>query len=836
MPERQFFIGRAVDIESGKPTDQQVLYNPADLVTHGIITGMTGSGKTGLGVGFLEEAALSGIPAIVLDPKGDMTNLLLHFPELAPGDFEPWIDPEAARRVGKPLGQLAAETAASWRNGLGQWGLGRDQLIALRDSAGFTIYTPGSTAGVPVNVLASFSAPGLDWDEHREILRERISTIVTALLTLVGVAVTDPLRSREHILLSNVLEHAWSEQRSLDLHQLILETSTPPFDRLGAFPLDSVYPQKDRFELAMLLNNFLASPSFQTWIEGESLDIGALLYLPDGRPRHSVFYLAHLSEQERMFFVTLLFAAIEGWMRAQRGTGMLRLLVYFDEIMGYMPPIANPPSRPVLLRMLKQARAFGVGLLLATQNPVDVDYKALSNAGTWLIGRLQTEQDKNRLVDGLRSASGSIDINEVERIISGLPKRTFYLHSVHRSKPTLLSTRWVLNYLAGPVTRGQIPALNALAGAAPPAAAGSRTGAAAGPSAPGWAAPQQAAPSRPAEGDDRPELPGFAAQPPAVSGLEETFVPASIPVERAARASGMAGGWKAAGTLYRPALYALAEVRYLHRQMSLDYSRQVDALVLEGKPGRADWDASAGSVEQASLSTDGIPGARFEGLPSWLGDTKSVNALRKDFADWVYRAGTIRIRANQQLKVYAPPDVSEAEYARMCREAAQEGWARERDKIEDTYRRKLETLQQKVHRQELEVAESKADVDARRSDELTTGLAAVMGMLGGRRRNFSTNVTKRRMTAKAKSDLQQETADLQALQRDLERTQAELAEKLREVDERWGNTAERVSEVPLAPTRSNIYVERFALAWLPHHIVEGGGQYLVLPAYEVRAR
>ncbi len=835
MPDKQFFIGRAVDMGTGKPTDEPVLYNPADLTTHGIITGMTGSGKTGLGVGFLEEAALAGIPAIVIDPKGDMTNLLMHFPDLAPGDFAPWIDPEAARRSGKTHDQLAMETALAWRNGLSQWGLGREQLVALRDSAGFTIYTPGSASGVPVNVLASFSAPGLDWEEHKEILRERIATIVTALLTLVGVTVTDPLRSREHILLSNVLEHAWSEGRSLDLHKLILETSTPPFDRLGAFPLENVYPQRDRFELAMLLNNFLASPSFQTWIEGETLDIGALLYTAGGRPRHSVFYLAHLSEQERMFFVTLLFAAVESWMRAQRGTGHLRLLMYFDEIMGYMPPVANPPSRPVLLRMLKQARAFGVGLLLATQNPVDVDYKALSNAGTWLIGRLQTEQDKNRLMDGLRSASGNIDIAEVGKIISGLPKRTFYLHSVHRSKPALLSTRWVLNYLAGPVTRSQIPALNALVGQPDGPAAGT-TAAAGTPGtqqAGGWGPAQQAGAGSASGPAEAQPLPGFGGQPPVVSGLEQAFVNQSLTAEQAARSTGLAGGWTAAGILYRPALLAAGEVHYRQRNYGLDYTRRITALVSEPQPGLSEWDGSMCNLDVAALATEGTPGARYEALPSWLGDSRSIAPMRKEFADWIYREGTIRVRANEQLKVYAPPEVSDAEFARLCREAARKGRDAESAKVQRTYERKIDSLRQKVRRQELDVAEAKADVEARRQDELSQGLATVMGMLGGRRRrSFSSNVNKRRMTTKARNDLTQEIADLEALQRDVSRMEAEMDNALREVDGRWEAAADRVTEVPIAPARSNIYVERFAVAWLPHHIIQAGGQYLTLPAHE----
>ena len=399
-----FYIGKKYDLAKGKLLEEQVIYDPADLTTHGFVTGMTGSGKTGLCIGLLEEAALEGIPAIMIDPKGDLTNLLLHFPDFKPEDFKPWIDPDVVRRENKDMDTVAAETAAEWKNGLEQWGLTSDDVRKLQDSVDFTVYTPGSTAGQPVSILSSFKAPDISWEENSEVLREEISSTVTAVLGLVGMNDIDPLRSREHILMANILEYAWSQGKSLDMNALILQVQNPPFERLGAFPVDNLFPAKERMDLAMLLNNFLASPSFQTWIEGVPLDVPSFLYSSDGKPRHSIFYLAHLPENERMFFVTLLFASIEAWMRMQRGTGSLRALIYFDEIVGYLPPVANPPSRPIMLRMLKQARAFGVGLLLATQNPVDLDYKALSNAGTWFIGRLQTERDKARLLDGLESA------------------------------------------------------------------------------------------------------------------------------------------------------------------------------------------------------------------------------------------------------------------------------------------------------------------------------------------------------------------------------------------------------------------------------------------------
>src|SRR5512146_3068951 len=465
MTDSNFYLGRAYDPIKQTVTEKEITYDPADLTTHAVVTGMTGSGKTGLCIDLLEEAALQGIPAIIIDPKGDLTNLILHFPDLAPQDFQPWIDADLARRAGKSLEQLATDASISWRAGLKEWGIPQEKILALKNAAQFAIFTPGSDAGIPVSVLSSLAVPEIPWKDNREILREKIASTVTALLGLVGYNDIDPLRSREHILLANIFETAWSQGRDVELAELILQTQTPPFEKLGAFPVDTFFPAKDRMELAMVLNNILASPAFETWREGQPLDIASMLYTEDGHPRHSIFYLAHLSDAERMFFVTLLLSSVETWMRTQTGSSSLRALLYMDEIYGYLPPQRNPPSKQPLLRMLKQARAFGLGLLLATQNPVDVDYKALSNAGTWFIGKLQTEQDKNRLLDGLESAAGSISRIVFDKLISSLGKRVFVLHNVHTARPQVFQTRWTMNFLAGPLTRVQVPALNALVGA-----------------------------------------------------------------------------------------------------------------------------------------------------------------------------------------------------------------------------------------------------------------------------------------------------------------------------------------------------------------------------------
>ena len=450
-----FHIGYAIDPVTGKPGADEVVVGSSDLTTHGVVVGMTGSGKTGLAVVLLEEALLSGIPTLVLDPKGDMTNLALVFPDLAPASFRPWVSEAEAQAAGLSPDAYAEKQATIWREGLASNGIGPERLKALKDAADVTIYTPGSTAGVPLNVIGSLRAPKLSWDTEAEALRDEIEGTVTSLLALVGIQ-ADPLSSREHVLLSNLIENAWRSGRDLDLGGLIGEIQSPPLRKLGVFEIDQFFPPADRTKLAFTLNSLVASPSFAAWGEGEPLDPQRLLFTADGKPRCAVVYLAHLSEEERQFVVTLVFSKLVTWMRGQEGTPDLRALAYMDEVFGYVPPSASPPAKKPILTIFKQGRAFGLGLVLSTQNPVDLDYKAMSNAGTWLVGRLQTENDKARVLEGLRSAAGTTDVAELDKAIGGLGKRQFLLVSAKADAPRLLTTRWAMSYLCGPLTKEQV--------------------------------------------------------------------------------------------------------------------------------------------------------------------------------------------------------------------------------------------------------------------------------------------------------------------------------------------------------------------------------------------
>ncbi|MDP2995604.1 MAG: DUF87 domain-containing protein, partial [Anaerolineales bacterium] len=716
----KFYLGRLYDSTQAKVTDQPLQYDPADLTTHAVVTGMTGSGKTGLCIALMEEAALQGIPAILIDPKGDLTNLLLHFPDLAPQDFQPWLDPDLARRAGKSVEQASTDAALAWRNGLAEWGVTHERMMALKNAAGFAIYTPGSDAGFPVSVLSSLAAPGLDWASNREVLTERISSTVTAILGLVGFDNIDPIRSREHILLSNIFQSAWSQNKSLDLTELILQIQTPPFDKLGAFPMDTFFPAKDRMALALQINNILAAPSFELWRIGQPLDIAALLRAPDGRPRHSVFYLAHLPDAERMFFVTLLLSAVETWMRTQSGATSLRALLYMDEIYGYLPPTRNPSSKQPLLRMLKQARAFGLGLLLATQNPVDVDYKGLSNAGTWFIGKLQTEQDKQRLLDGLEStASGALERGTIDKLITGLGKRVFIMQNVHEKLPVVFQTRWTMNFLAGPMTRSQIPALNKLVGAGfqSPVSIIQSSVSGVQPAVSALeptAAPESFEPipvATPVPGDATSSSTilgpssagGSLTRPSAPAGIAEFFLPLNLSFTKAVAASGesLPADSTPAGLLYRPALIACAQVRFLDRKYNLDSEQVKSALVANpDKRGVIRWDDFVATVpDAAAMDPAPDPQARFASLDAPLSDAKLIAVLQRDFADWVYRTSKITVRSNQALGLYATPDVSLAVFITACADAAREARAAEMAKATTALDRQIKTLKDKIARE-----------------------------------------------------------------------------------------------------------------------------------------
>jgi hypothetical protein len=823
----KFYIGRAYDLKT-QDLKNPILYDPDDLTTHGVVVGMTGSGKTGLCIDILEEAALNGIPALLVDPKGDLTNLLLHFPDLAPEDFLPWVDADQARREGKSVEQLATEVAGLWSKGLEKWDITSERIDRVRQAADYAVYTPGSDAGFPVSILASLEAPTIPWDDHRELLREKISGTVTAVLGLVGVE-ADPVRSREHILLSNIFEEAWRSGQDLNMLELIRQVQNPPFGKLGAFEVDQFYPSDDRFELSMALNNLLAAPAFEIWTEGTALDIHSLLWSPDGKPRQSVFYLAHLPDNERMFFVTLLLTAVEAWMRSQPGSPSLRALLYFDEVYGFLPPVANPPSKPPLLRLLKQARAFGLGLLLTTQNPVDLDYKALSNAGTWFVGKLQTEQDKARLLDGLEGVAvkeGEFIRAQVDKLISALGKRVFLLHNVHEKGPQVFHTRWAMAYLRGPITRTKLRELNDFVGA-------------------------KAAPSRVKEKveavAEMAEKPAPSVQPALVDTsttrptvpqrVEELFLPNNLTVAEALKLEGReAPGAKVAGLVYRPALLAQAAVRYLDRKIGLDHDKTVTALATDvSSRGVVRWEeVLTERVEPASLDRAPAPEAQFADIEAPLNDAKILKELEKDFLDYIYYSAGLRLPSNPALKLVAQPDMTEGGFRKQCAEAAQEGREAEEEGLKDKYEKKIKKVEDKLAKEERELAEDQAEAQARKIESYVGTAETLAGFLGfGRKRSISATISKHRMTKKSEADIEESKEEIEAFKRDLAEIEEELVEELEEIKERWGDAAAEIEETVITPYKKNIHLELFGVAWIPHWRLEIGSEVLEVKGHGV---
>ncbi len=804
-PKEDFYIGRSYDLASGETQDKKTFYDPDDLTTHGVVVGMTGSGKTGLCVDILEEAALAGIPALLVDPKGDITNLLLHFPNLAPEDFQPWIDPDEARRQDKPVETVAEETANLWRNGLKKWEISSDRIQKVAESVQYAIYSPGSTAGIPISILASLAAPDLEWAKNEEILREKISSTVTALLGLIG-ADADPLQSKEHILLSNIFEAGWSKGQDLDLVGLIGQTLDPPFSKLGAFELEQFYSKDERSELATDLNSLIASPSFQVWTQGQPLDIHELLWTPEGRPRHSVLYLAHLSDEERMFFVTLLLTAVEAYMRTQSGSSSLKTILYFDELFGYMPPVANPPSKEPLLRLLKQARAFGLGLLLVTQNPVDLDYKGLGNAGTWFIGKLQAERDKSRLLDGLEGAREGLERGELDRTVSAIDKRTFLLHNVHTDGQEIFKTRWAMAYLRGPITRARLGELNRLVGTDQPTVE--------------------------AEAQASVKTAVVGTRPTVPNSVEEYFLPNNQTVSEAIKAAGD-DDYAAKGLIYRPVLLAQANARILDRKLDLDHELAISAMVADAD--RVRWkDHLREPIPPEMIDREPISKAEYADLEAAMKDGKIIKQLKGDFADFVYYAAELTLFWNPELKLASQPGVSKEEFAQEVARAAQETRDEEAKELRRKYEKKIDALKAKLSREERELAEDQAEHSARKMEEMATHAENVLSLFGGSRsrRRVSGSLTKRRLSAKAKADVEESIQAIADFQRQLEDLEDELAEELDELDDQWIEAASEIDELVKTPKKKDIYIDLFGVAWLPHWQVEQGGEIQELPGFK----
>ena len=791
----QFYLGAHYDQATAScDKTQPLLYDSRDLTTHAVCVGMTGSGKTGLCLSLLEEAAIDGIPALCIDPKGDIGNLMLMFPNLAPEDFHPWVDAGEASRQGLDVAEFSRKTADQWREGLAEWGQSGERVKRLHGAAEVAIYTPASTAGRQLTVLKSFDAPADHVLNDPETLRDRITSAVAGLLGLLRID-ADPISSREHILLCSILDQAWRNRQSVDMGTLIRLIQTPPFTSVGFLDLESFYPKSDRFRLAMTLNNVLASPGFSAWLQGEPLDIQSLLYTSSGKPRIAILSIAHLSDAERMFFVTILLNEVVAWMRSQTGTSSLRALLYMDEVFGYFPPNANPSSKLPMLTLLKQARAFGLGVVLATQNPVDLDYKGLGNCGTWFLGRLQTDRDRMRVIEGLENAAASsgasFDRQQMEQILGGLGKRVFLMKNVHEAEPVVFQTRWTLSYLRGPMSRQQIETLMA-----PLKSEASETPAA-GSFAGRFAAPMQ-------------ELASQSSRPVLPPGIPEFFLPASVPSDR---------------YLYRPALVGQARVHFVDAKKDVDHWDVVTLIRLAGDSVAAEpWD-DADEWDESDLVLSAAPegiSATFRDVPPELAQKKSYSSWGTSLKNALYRNRRLTLFLSEELSLASGAQETEAEFRVRLRQLAREERDLQVEKLRRKYATKLKTLADKIQRAEQKIQREKSQQSSKTVSAAVTFGTSILGALMGRKPLSAANMSRAGSVIRSASSAAGEAADVkraeeqyESLVQEQQELESEVNVESRQIADQFDPAVMPLTTLEITPRKADTIVDQVALLWLP---------------------
>jgi hypothetical protein len=769
-----FYLGRVVD-NNGKDTTEPVMYDARDLTTHAVCVGMTGSGKTGLCLSLLEEAAIDGIPVLALDPKGDIANLALQFPQLRGEDFLPWVDAGEAKRKGQSTEEFAAATAATWKKGLADWDQDGERIKRLCDAAEVAIYTPGSSAGRSLSVLRSFAAPDAALRSDSSALQDRVAGSTAGLLALLGID-ADPLKSREYILLSNLLNTSWSKGEDLDLAALIQQIQKPPFDKVGVFDLETFFPAKERVGLAMAINNLLAAPSFAAWMQGEALDIQNLLFTATGKPRIAIISIAHLNDAERMFIVTLLLNEVVAWMRRQSGTSALRALVYMDEIFGYFPPTAMPPSKLPLLTLMKQARAFGVGVVLATQNPVDLDYKGLSNAGTWFIGRLQTERDKARVVEGLLSSAGDgLDKEKIETLIANLSQRVFLMRNVHEAAPVLLRTRWAMSYLRGPITLQEIAQLKQ----ASPAAAASTP-------------------------SNMPVANKAASKPVLPAGVNEYYLNTG------------------AANTYVPRLLGLAKIHFVDSKAGVDewQNRALLAPISDDGSG-PDWSAASELPGgKNALTTQANNAASYAELPAVLLGAKNYAVWSKELSSAIYQGITHAVYRCDALKISSKPGESESEFRARLGLQLREQRDAEVDRLRKKYAPRLQTLQDQQLRAEQKIEKEKSQLSQQKLQTALSVGGAILGAFFGRKVASSANIGRAATAARSATRISRESQDvdqaagsMETIQQRFTDLQAELESEIAKAQGELDPTAVALSSIEIKARKTDTVVSEVALVW-----------------------
>ncbi len=775
-----FYLGKGVDVDSGELTDDLLLVKNKNLTTHAAIIGMTGSGKTGLGIGIIEEAILDGIPSIIIDPKGDMGNLLLTFPEFKPEDFLPWVDENVANQKGLTKEEFAAKQASLWKNGIESWGQDSDRVKRLKEAQEITIYTPGSSAGVPISILSSFEAPSEEVLSDSDTYSYLLNSTVSSILALLGEN-KDLINSKEAILISNIFNYYWKKGVSLSLEELIGAITSPPFEKIGVMELKDFYPQNERMKLAFSLNNIIASPTFSSWLEGVELDINKLLYDENAKPRTAILNIAHLDDNQRMFFVTLFLNKYVSWMRMQRGSSSLKTLLYMDEIFGYFPATKNPPSKAPMLLLLKQARAFGIGVVLSTQNPIDLDYKGLSNIGSWFIGRLQTKQDIDRVIDGLSKAGGKLTKSEIADILTNLQKRTFLFKSAHRDDIEIFGTRWVLSYLKGPLNKDDIKLLMK----------DKKT---------------KVLEKKEIQKKTQEPKKTISHKPNVSEGIDEYFYTTDV----------------TSPNNFKPYLIANGIINYIDTKRNIDqeygYYHKYE---LDEDLRDIEWDDFIENEDDFDLYEFKYPeNSSFAELPKFIKEAKSLKSLEKEWISYLYHENKLTLYKAPKLKMESEVDESLEDFKVRVSDELREELDEAEEKLKAKYAKKQDILERRLQRALAKLAKEEEDVKEKTTSTLLSFGMTILDAFIGTKRTKRSTISKAGATLRGagaiygeKGDVARAEEAVQSIKADIEELQNELEDELLELSDRYDIENIEIEEFFIKPKKSNITDVELALLW-----------------------
>jgi hypothetical protein len=763
-----FYLGKDVDKATMDTSEALTLLKNKNFTTHAAIIGMTGSGKTGLGVGIIEEAAIDNIPSIVIDPKGDMGNLCLVDASFSAKVFEPWVKDEAIAKEKTPL-EYAKQISHMWEEGIESWGQNSERAEKLQ-TVSKTIYTPGSSAGVSINVMSSLEVPPMEVMEDSDTFTSYLKSTTVSLLSLVGI-VADPLESKEYILLAQIVTKAWLNDEDINIEGLIGQIITPAFKKIGVLPLDDFYPKDARFKLATKFNALLASPSFSLWMQGDNLDIQKLLYDEKGKAQIAIFSISHLNDDERMFFVTLLLNKYIAWMRRQSGTSALKTLLYMDEIYGFFPPTKNPPSKEPMLLLLKQARAFGVGVVLSTQNPVDLDYKGLSNIGTWFIGRLQTSQDIDRVIDGLGGKVGaSYSKSEIKKLLANLKKRTFFLKSAHLEDIRLFSTRWVLSYLKGPLKRNEISTL-----------------------------------MKDQKNRQSIEVKSVDVMLQQKSNLESfQHIDDSIPQYFEPDTSGI--------NEFRATLGAKAKVHFYNQRKGIDDERErYLSLSLDTNEQSINWEEAREEEPFEKYPHTAPSKAKFQALPKIVLEDRGLKKSIRELKEFLYREEKIELLRCISPKLESRVGESEVDFRVRIQDILNDKKEREIEKLQVRYEKKVKTLLERLSRAKERVEKEASDST---SSIIETGIA-VLGALFGRRSSTSIGraIKKGSNILKERGDMSRAEERMSTIQADIEALGYEFEDTIDSLNEKYNVDNCEVESFVIKPRKTDVDVELCAVVW-----------------------